>query len=298
MRNAKHGRRSRLQKDGREIIMMLCIIQILVLVFLSSLCITGFQSNGSLSRRSRAFIPIQQAHQYFHSDRLRSAQQRVPTTSLRSSSPVASSNNYDNNDAVYDDGKKVVQVSQLDTSQIVDMIEVSFIHACLQLAQGYVDILKLFIVACKAAFDRNINVQELMDKVNNQANQSTAGRELAVEEVALRSTWIQSVYLMLAYIEHQNITTLVQVGPDLDQDVLRLYSNVLPTIVKFRETGNSHAQVIGLAETLAKELELDAVDQAVTTQTMRVLWYTLVVLSEEAMADPSMPPRPNIPGTY
>jgi hypothetical protein len=201
-----------------------------------------------------------------------------------------------------DDDDNVVQISQLDESQIVDMIEVSFIHACLQLSQGYVDILKLFIVACKAAFERQLNVHELIHKVDNYANQNTAGRELAKDEVSLRTTWIQAVYLILAYIEYQQnvtTTTLGQVGcKDLDQDVLSRYSNVLPIIVKFFGTGKSHANVIALAETLTQEQDLNAVDQAITTQTLRVLWYTLVVLSEEAMADPSVPPRPNIPGTY
>jgi hypothetical protein len=267
------------------------------IVLLSVLFVNGFHSTVSLSRSRRPttlFIHVQQQrHEYAAHPQQHRLSQHVSITPLRSSLSSLYSSTFDDNE-----NNKVVQISQLDKSQIVDMIEVSFIHACLQLAQGYVDILKLFIVACKAAFERRINIQDLMDQVNHQANQNTAGRALAPEEVELRSTWMQAVYLILAYIEHQDISTLAQVGTDLDQHVLSRYSSVLPTIVKFRETGKSHAAVIDLAETLAQEQELDAVHQAVTTQTMRVLWYTLVVLSEEAMADPDMPPRPNIPGTY
>src|SRR5210317_112346 len=38
---------------------------------------------------------------------------------------------------------------ELTPSTIAEMIEVSFIQSCLQLSQGYVDVLKLFIVAVK-----------------------------------------------------------------------------------------------------------------------------------------------------
>ena len=44
---------------------------------------------------------------------------------------------------------------------IAEMIEVSFLNSCLQLSQGYVDVLKLFIVAVKSGHELSIPLSEL-----------------------------------------------------------------------------------------------------------------------------------------
>jgi len=41
---------------------------------------------------------------------------------------------------------------------IAEMIEVSFLNSCLQLSQGYVDVLKLFIVAVKSGHELSISL--------------------------------------------------------------------------------------------------------------------------------------------
>ena len=43
---------------------------------------------------------------------------------------------------------------------IAEMIEVSFLNSCLQLSQGYVDVLKLFIVAVKAGYELKVHLSE------------------------------------------------------------------------------------------------------------------------------------------
>lgn len=195
--------------------------------------------------------------------------------------------------------------SELSDSQVEELIERTFIHACLQLAEGYVDVLKLFIVAVKTAYQRHIPVNILIQQVN-ALPPVTAGRDLDQAEAQLRSTWIQAVYLMLAYIEYDsisrseensdNIWTLKEVGGTLDQQVISKYTPVLPRMVAMREQQRSQQDVLKVVDKLLpQQEENDVVDQAITTQTVRVLWYTLVVLSEEARADPK---QPDIPGTY
>ena len=84
----------------------------------------------------------------------------------------------------------------LDTSAVADMLEASFVRACMDLATGLVDTLKLFASAVKAGYARGVPVPVLEDTLGTVARQ-TAGRPLMDEEAELRSAWISLVYLTL-----------------------------------------------------------------------------------------------------
>ena len=66
---------------------------------------------------------------------------------------------------------------ELTDDNIAEMIEVTFIKACFQLATGYVDMLKLFLASTSAAYERKIALPTLIKSVNDYPA-NTAGRDL------------------------------------------------------------------------------------------------------------------------
>jgi len=84
--------------------------------------------------------------------------------------------------------------------EMAEMIEVSFVQACLQLAQGYVDVQKLFLAAIKVCYDRKITLPTLIQKVQDCKIQS-ANRDLSPEEIDARTTSMSLVYLTLETID-------------------------------------------------------------------------------------------------
>jgi len=209
----------------------------------------------------------------------------------------------------------VIQIESLSQEQIAELIEISFIQACLSLAQGYVDTLKLFIVAVKSAYERGtIGIDELVERVN-QCPANTAGRPLMPEEEALRATWIHAVHLMLLHVGHKTSGQMSSSSSTdnmvIAKDVRETYSPVLEDIVAIKESNNaswntndfvaSHKDVLFPANTAEDQDQDDAVQLAIVSQTVKVLYYTLVVLAEERLAnleeDDEMPvtAKPKIP---
>lgn len=193
----------------------------------------------------------------------------------------------------------VVQIEDLSLPQIAELIEISFIQSCMQMAQGYVDVLKLFIVSVKAAYQRS-NGYNSMDNIVRMVDTcmvNTAGRPLELEEIQLRATWIYAVALMLDHVNYHNegLTTnrMDQSFDDNEDDciastVASTYRPVLSKIFELKHSGNMlktqdfMEQNKGL---FREELFDDNVQLAITTQTIKVLWYTLTVLEEERLAN-------------
>ena len=82
------------------------------------------------------------------------------------------------------------------------MIEVSFVNEVMQLSQGYVDVLKLFIVAVQSGYSPEIPPTKLQ-KIVDQCPVQSANRPLMPEEIELRKTWMHIVYLVLDFVEYQ-----------------------------------------------------------------------------------------------
>mmetsp|Transcript_7045 Transcript_7045/g.15214 ORF Transcript_7045/g.15214 Transcript_7045/m.15214 type:complete len:335 (+) Transcript_7045:64-1068(+) len=87
--------------------------------------------------------------------------------------------------------------------KVAEMIEVSFLQSCLQLSQGYVDVLKLFIVAVQAGYERRLPLKELIPLVE-VCPVNSAGRELMKEEKSLRDEWMLVVYSVLDSLMTRN----------------------------------------------------------------------------------------------
>ena len=110
----------------------------------------------------------------------------------------------------------------LTPEKVAELIEVSFVNGIIQLSQGYVDVLKLLIAAIQAGYNLGMTPGNLLDTVA-ECPEQTANRPLMDEEVALRTTWIQIVYLVLDHVKYK--------GKNLED--LNLANN--------RETGRSDA---------------------------------------------------------
>ena len=210
----------------------------------------------------------------------------------------------------------VVQIESLSPQQIDELIEISFIQACLSLAQGYVDTLKLFIVAVKASYEQGCrNVDQLIADVN-ACPQQTANRSLLPEEQALRSTWIQAVHLVLDHIDHSSSVASATTATDsktenvpikhaIDPKIRGTYTPILDDIVAASNTRgivwNTNDFVQSHRGALPETIWADPVEMAIVSQTIKVLYFTLVVLAEERLAnleeDDDMPvvAKPKIP---
>jgi len=100
-----------------------------------------------------------------------------------------------------DEGKPTVEKDDEDEKkfsmeEVAQVIEVSFVEACLQLAKGYVDVQKLFLAAVKSCHDNNVPLSRLLRTVNN-IPQRSANRDLTSEEIYVRTISMALVYLTL-----------------------------------------------------------------------------------------------------
>ena len=215
---------------------------------------------------------------------------------------------------------------ELTPSTIAEMIEVSFIQSCLQLSQGYVDVLKLFIVAVKAGYERSIPLNELHQLVQD-CPVNSAGRDLMPEEKALRSEWMMMVYELLNALnpdtsvdssivdgkegDEKRISQIVQgmldIQNDLQHEEIKTGGQKDATVTL---TNLTVEQALEFSESLSKlnKSISDPVEKAFFTNDVRVGLMTFRVLQEEKIcmqgssgntssSGSEQVPRPPIPGT-
>jgi hypothetical protein len=186
-----------------------------------------------------------------------------------------------------------------------------FVNILKQLAQGYVDLLKLFIVSVKSAYQStNITTLSSMKDIVQMVNEcptNTAGRPLELEEIQLRTSWIYAVALMLDHIEYRKVATpknsnIQSHAYELDEiatNVKSTYGPVLPAIISLQNSGGSLRTQDFIQENkalLPGSIFDDDIQFVIASQTIKVLWYTLIVLEEERKAnDMDNVARPQIP---
>lgn len=186
---------------------------------------------------------------------------------------------------------------QLSLDTVAELIDTTFVNACMQLSKGYVDVLKLFIVSIKSGYELGILPLELIQRVD-AVERKAAGRELMVEEIRLRNTWMQVVYLVLSKAGYSSPN--VGVTDSIDNTIVAAYSDRIAMLVKRRESGEDFR-----ADDLI-DADADVADPAagvIMAQSLRVVWLTLVVLEEEErcnseFARQDAPMRPQIPGAF
>jgi hypothetical protein len=194
------------------------------------------------------------------------------------------------------------------------MLEVTFIKACLQLATGYVDILKLFIAAVTAGYNRDIPIPQLIQLVAQCPN-NTANRELSKEEIDLRSSWMIVSYLTLETIDRLegNDKNMGANKTDLQIPIKAReeFGSVIEEHVQ-RELGlhggtSSSDEAVGKVKKSSTDNHKDPQAAAIYAYCIKVISSTISNVKETRLANekvPSIdedgvgPPRPKIPGTY
>lgn len=193
-----------------------------------------------------------------------------------------------------DDDQQVIEIESLSPSQIVELIELSFFQACFALSKGNIEPLKLFIVAVKSSRERSASAT--IQAVNKSP---PSVRVLDPKEQALRTDWIQAIYLVLGHLQGV-------VVDGIDDKISETYSPVLDDLVAIQKSGlglNLNHFVTSRKNMLLPkpnilaldDAENDPVQLAVATQTVQVIYNTIVMLEEERKAttkDTENPKKP------
>uniref|UniRef100_A0A7S0L487 Uncharacterized protein n=1 Tax=Coccolithus braarudii TaxID=221442 RepID=A0A7S0L487_9EUKA len=187
-------------------------------------------------------------------------------------------------------------VRELSISQIAEMVETSFVSACMDAARGYIDTMKLFIVAVKAAFERGVSFERLAQALSGCERQ-TAGRPLMAEEEELRKVWACLVYLTLEETDHHPHYHAAPASPGqtVPAEQRERFADFVTNVVDARAKGITLPS-LQLESVWRGDEPRNAVETAVLSQSMRVVFLTITVLKEEALASGKEPPKPFIPG--
>lgn len=196
------------------------------------------------------------------------------------------------------------QQTTLTPEKVAEMVEVAFVNGVMQLAQGYVDVLKLFIVAVQSGYSLEMPPKSLLEAVAACPVQS-ANRPLMDEEIQLRTTWIQLVYLVLDFVKYESksLDSFAD-SEDIDPSIRGTYANTIPILARTKEHGLpfDSERVKECSNAVPDNINMDdPMEKAIVSQSLRVIWLTLVVLDEEEQcAEDKEPikPQPPIPGAF
>jgi hypothetical protein len=191
---------------------------------------------------------------------------------------------------------KPLEAIELTNEKIAEMLEVTFIQACLQLATGYVDMLKLFLASASAGYDRAITIPQLMQMVAD-CPENTANRDLSEQEIELRSGWLSLSYLTLETIDRQEgKVELAELS--IPNNMREEYGSIIEQ--KVRNFLGSQSEVASEPASPS-----DPQQAAIFAYNLKVISFTLSNVEEARDANelaPTIdedgvgPPRPKIPG--
>lgn len=193
-------------------------------------------------------------------------------------------------------------------------MEVSFVKACMQLASGYVDILKMFIAASVAAYEYEFPLKRVQEELR-KCERQTANRPLMPEEEKLRYQWLCIVYMTLSLMPHPTKTATSAAGASASERILtdvpeEFRDDYQEWIARISRAYASKAPIPSveslLSQKAASSATLSEMEKAVLSQSLRVATLTPVVLQESAAArdDSSSggssmdPPKPPIKGAF
>ena len=213
-------------------------------------------------------------------------------------------NNLDDDDDDDDDDSKVIEIESLTYNQLLELIEISFLQACLALMKGETDAVQLFIVGVKAASMQQPSAIQLIQDVNSSPSSSNIGgrRPLDEQEQNLRGIWIQAIYLMIAHLdEKESFFTSIDIS-QIDKSVSDIYSpTILNDIVAIHQSGlglnvpnfittrrnilfpeqNNNPLLLLEEEEEQQQRQLDVIEVAIVSQTIKLLYYALLVLEDD-----------------
>jgi hypothetical protein len=181
---------------------------------------------------------------------------------------------------------------------IAEALEVSFVHGIMQLRQGYVDVLKLFIAAAMSSYQFGFTIDEIRKALSECPNE-TANRPLLPEEVDLRHTWYSLVYLTLLAMDHSTMKKGA-VMESIPRSIRETYGMMIDEMVAMHN--QDMASTISIDDIVKQKTYdgLGPMEKAILLQSLRVATLTLVVVREalEAGPDGQSPPTPPIEGAF
>lgn len=177
---------------------------------------------------------------------------------------------------------------------IAELLEVSFVNACMQLSSGYVDVLKMFIATAMSSYELGFPLDSMQQELS-VCKKQTAGRPLMKEEEDLRHVWYCLVYSTLACLGHPTkVAAVVQSIPD---EISSEYGPLIDKVVQ------AHKDNISMSVEEVMKFDkagLTEMEKALRAQSMRLVTITFDVLAEsaEARSGAPQPPPPPIPGAF
>lgn len=174
-----------------------------------------------------------------------------------------------------------------------ELLEVSFVHACMQLASGYVDVLKMFIAASIGAYEAGFSIDSLLEELEcNKEIPNTANRPLMDEEKKLRRDWLCVVYLTLAAIGFKpSIASELAVETakkSIPEDIQKRYGELVTEVAEAHKNMSlGSISLEDLTSRVGGNAGLSPLEKAVVLQSLKVATLTPVVVEEAKEAQGS-----------
>ena len=191
---------------------------------------------------------------------------------------------------------------------VAELLEVSFVHACMQLASGYVDVLKMFIACSVGAYEAGFSIASLLEELEqNKDMPNTANRPLMDEEIMLRRDWLCVIYLTLAAMEHKSSRAsplaVDAAKKSIPEDIQKRYGELVARVGEAYKSSKT-LSVEDLTSSGGGNKDLSPLEQAVLLQSLKVATLTPVVVEEAKEAGGPTgkkevkPPTPPIEGAF
>jgi len=182
---------------------------------------------------------------------------------------------------------------------IAEVLEVTFIHGIMQLRNGYVDVIKLFIATAMSSYQFGFSIDAIQTALKECPNE-TANRPLLPEEVELRKTWLCVVYLTLLSIDHKTVNRDA-IMSSIPTSIQEMYGMVINKMVSIQTQDTMATITVEDVMKYTNTDDLGLMERALFTQSLRVAALTMVVVREALEASPdgqSVPPTPPIEGAF
>lgn len=199
----------------------------------------------------------------------------------------------------------------LDLARAADLLEMTFVRACMDLATGDVTTLKLFIAAAIGGCRLGLPLPTLVAAFD-KCESNTANRPLLPEELELRELWVSLVYLTLEIAEPAAATcppdaaqpqagapsNAVHPGQTVDEGRRREFVPFAQAVARRVDEGKS-LQQLSLEDICPAPAgqPRSAMKTAILSHSMRLVFLTFTVLAEEQEAAGKKVAQPFIPGT-
>lgn len=264
-----------------------------LLILLGSKMITTVNSFVVTPKHALSSLQPACTRGFFQETILKSKRESAPLFSSTSTRPL-----YDGTNYTFPDTRTPTGVAEL--------LEVSFVHGCMQLASGYVDVLKMFIAASVGAYEAGFSIASILEELEeNKDLPNTANRPLIHEEKMLRRDWLCVIYLTLASMGHKSSIpsplTADVATKSIPEDIKERYGEYITKIGEaFKNGRHASVSVEGLAADGGSNGELSSIEKAVLLQSLKVATLTPIVVEEakEASGNNVKPPTPPIEGAF